>query len=106
MVIDPIINDMTLAQVPGVGVARPAGGSRVLTGNAFEDVLSKAVDSLNAVSDTEFRANELINDYIAGRAELSDVMVATSKMSITVQLAVSVITTAVSTFKEITQMPM
>ena len=105
MAIDPI-EDLTLAEVPGVRESRPGRVSSPLTGNPFEDVLSKAVDALEGISQTEVTANELINKYIEGKAELSDVMVATSKMSIAVQLAVSVITTTVATFKEITQMPM
>jgi len=103
MPIDPI-TDMTLAQLPGVGRTPAAGGGGALATNPFEDVLSRAVDALEGTSNLEFRANELINEYIEGRAELSDVMVATSKMSLAVQLAVTVVTTSVSSFKEITQM--
>lgn len=98
MAIDPIGN-MKLGQAP-------AGGVRGLPSNPFDDVLARAVDALEGTSQTEFTANDLINKYIEGKAELSDVMVATSKMSIAVQLAVTVITSAVSTFKEITQMQM
>jgi len=107
MIINPL-KDITLAQTEGVGrgVTGAAGGRGALASNPFEDVLSKAVDALEDVSQTEFTANDLINRYIEGKAELADVMLATSKMSIAVQLAVSVITTSVSTFKEITQMPM
>jgi flagellar hook-basal body complex protein FliE len=75
-----------------------------LTGNIFEDVLSKAVEALEKVSNTEFYANQLIEKYIAGEADMQDVMVATSKMSLMVQLAVTTVTTAVNTFTEITQM--
>jgi flagellar hook-basal body complex protein FliE len=100
MVINPI-NNLSLAQVPGemTRIAAP----RALPTNPFEDILSRAVDSLNGVSQTESAANELINRYIEGTAELSDVMLATSKMSIAVQLAVTVITSAVASFKELTQ---
>ncbi len=83
----------------------PARGNP-LADNPFEAVFSRAVDALEGVSSVEFTANDLISKYIAGEADLADVMIATSKMSIAVQLAVTTITTAVSTFKEITQMPM
>ena len=73
--------------------------------NIFDQVLGRAVDALNSVSQTEVNANQLIDKYIAGKVELSDVMLATSKMTVAVQLAVTTITSAVSTFKEITQMP-
>ncbi len=97
------IKPINLAQAaPPEGTTSPA--PRGLTGNPFEDILSKAVDSLEGVSALEGEANMLINKYIEGKAELADVLVATSKMSIAVQLAVTTITTAVTSFKEITQM--
>jgi flagellar hook-basal body complex protein FliE len=102
MVIDPITGNL-IAQTTGLDAQTRTSPGRSLITNPFEEVLSRAVDSLNGVSQTEFTANNLINQYVAGRAELSDVMVATSKMNIAVQMAVTVITTAVSTFKEITQ---
>lgn len=105
MPINPIFNDMSMAQLPGELGTTPAGApGRALQTNPFEEVLSAAVDSLEGVSNTEFRANALINDYIRGNAELHEVMLATSKMNIMVQLAVTVVTTAVSSFKEMTQM--
>jgi flagellar hook-basal body complex protein FliE len=105
MAIDPIsINNVSLAQVTAPGRIAASGGA--LPTNVFDDVLSKAASALETVSQTEFTANNLINNYIQGKAELSDVMVATSKMNISVQLAVTVITSAVSSFKEITQMQM
>jgi flagellar hook-basal body complex protein FliE len=102
MVIGPI-DPISIAQVSmEKGAASPA---KVYTGNPFEDILSDAVRSLEDVSRTEAYASELMNRYVSGRAELSDVLVASSKASIAVQLGVTVITTAVSTFKEIYQMP-
>jgi flagellar hook-basal body complex protein FliE len=100
------IMPITLAQVEGpaiVPVAPTAAPSK--DDSIFDQVLGRAVDALNSVSQTEMNANKLIDDYIAGKVELSDVMIATSKMTIAVQLAVTTITSAVSTFKEITQMP-
>ncbi|MFC1559479.1 flagellar hook-basal body complex protein FliE [Candidatus Margulisiibacteriota bacterium] len=97
--IAPINLNQIAAPVPDVSPAEKSSG------NVFDNVLGRAIDALNDVSDTEFTANKLIDEYAAGRAELSDVMIATSKMSIAVQLAVTAITSAVNTFKEITQMP-
>jgi flagellar hook-basal body complex protein FliE len=100
------IMPITLAQVEGTVVtpAQPAT-TPSKSESIFDQVLSRAVDALDSVSQTEMNANKLIDDYIAGKVELSDVMIATSKMTIAVQLAVTTITSAVSTFKEITQMP-
>ena len=82
------------------GAAAPAAGAQ----QPFDAILNRAMESLNNVSQVEAEANVMIDDYVAGRADLSDVMVATSKMGIAVQLAVTTITTTVNSFKEITQM--
>jgi flagellar hook-basal body complex protein FliE len=100
------ITPIALAQVGSPRVApaatTPAGPAQ--TESIFDTVLGRAVDALNSVSEAEMNANSLIDGYIAGKVELSDVMIATSKMTVAVQLAVTTITSAVSTFKEITQM--
>lgn len=74
------------------------------TGNIFEDVLSKAIDALNGISQAEVYTNQVIGKYLKGEVELHEVMVTQSKMSVMSQLAVTVITSAVNTFKEIIQM--
>lgn len=103
-----ILGDDYLAQAPesaaGLGAAAgPVDGAK-FTGNAFEDVLSKAIDALNGVSRTEVYTNQLIDKYMRGEVEMHEIMVAQSKMSIMIQLATTTINTAVTTFKEITQM--
>ena len=90
--------------LPGVEREVAPTGPLPLSENPFEVILRRAVDALEGVSQTEAAANRLIDLYVAGKAELSDVMIATSKASIAVQLAVTVVTSAVNTFKEITQM--
>jgi flagellar hook-basal body complex protein FliE len=92
------LSQITDAVKPSASSLAPAQ-----TGNIFDQMLGRAVDALNNVSEAEMNANRLIDGYVAGKVELSDVMVATSKMNVAVQLAVTTITTAVSTFKEITQ---
>jgi flagellar hook-basal body complex protein FliE len=74
------------------------------TGNVFEDVLSKSIEALNGVSRSEFYANQMIDKYVAGEVDMADAMIAASKMSVMVQLAVTVVNSAVTTFKEVTQM--
>lgn len=86
---------------------KESAASSVSVGNIsspFEDILNKAMDSLEGVSKLENQSNELINKYVQGQVELSDVMLTAAKANIAVQLAVTVITSAVNTFKEITQM--
>ncbi len=101
------ITPISLAQVAGpatVPTVTATPGGPAQTENIFDQVLGRAVDALNSVSDSEINANKLIDQYLAGKVELSDVMVATSKMTIAVQLAVTTITSAVSTFNQITSM--
>lgn len=105
--IDPI--NLKLAQILGDEEIRPSIAPGVapmadFPTSPFEDILSKAVDALEGVSRQEIYTNQLIDKYVRGEADLQDVMVESSKTSIMVQLAVTTITSAVSTFKEITQM--
>ncbi len=105
--VNPPIQPILLSAVEDVAAPKAAPAPVSTTdpsGNVFDQVLGKAIDALNGVSQTEFTADKLMDDYIAGKAELSDVMIATSKMTIAVNLAVSTITSAVSSFKEITSM--
>ena len=86
-------------------VKGPAGNQEIKTSPSFfDDVLGKAVSALEGVSKTEATANQAMNAYINGQVDVSEVMVATAKMNIAVQLAVTTVTSAVNTFKEITQM--
>ena len=96
-------DDYDIAQVSPT-VAPGFAEKTTFTGNAFDDILSKAISALNSVSASERYADQMVNRYVRGEVELHEVMVAQSKMSIMVQLAVTTINTAVTTFKEITQM--
>ncbi len=95
--------DEQLAPEP-VSVPQQPGSSELTKIRTFDDVLQKAVGSLEDVSKIENDTNLLIQQFAEGKAELSDVMIATAKMNLSVQLAVAVVTSAVSTFKEMTQM--
>lgn len=100
--------DTSIAQAPETTAAAGASGATSpeklgFSGNPFEDILTKAVDSLDGVHRSEIRANQLIEQYLRGEIELQDVMVFQSKMSIMVNLAVTTINAVVNTFKEITQ---
>lgn len=115
--IDPIQAELKLAQIlgddflaqapeaaPGLAPALELAGRTEFSGNPFEDVLSKAIDALEGVSRSEIYANQLIDKYMRGEVELHEVMATQAKASIMVQLAVTTINAAVTTFKEITQM--
>lgn len=98
-----LLGDDYLAQVPETSPNLEAKPLK-LKSNIFEDALSKAIESLNGISRAEIHANELIDKYTRGEVELHEVMMAQSKLSIMVQLAVTTINSAVTTFKEVTQM--
>lgn len=114
--IDPVNAEMKLSQLLGedflteapAASARPAAVETTqgvkFSGNPFEDLLTKAINALEGVSRSETYANQLIDKYMRGEVELHEVMVAQAKSSILVQLAVTTINSAVTTFKEITQM--
>lgn len=101
-----ILGEDYLAQVPGVSGQASAvpGADMDLPKNMFEDVLAKAINALDGVSRQEMYANEMIQKYTRGEVEMQEVLLAQSKASIMVQLAVTTINTAVTTFKEVTQM--
>lgn len=75
-----------------------------MKGNMFEDILSKAIDSLNSVSQSERYADQMINKYRNREADLYEVMTAQAKASVMVQFATTVVNSAVTSFKEVTQM--
>ncbi len=102
-----LLGDDFVAQAPqGATPAPPAApaGTLELRGNLFEDVLSKSIEALNGVSRSEIYANQLIERYLRGEAELHDVMLAQSKSSILISLATTTVNAAVTSFKEITQL--
>jgi flagellar hook-basal body complex protein FliE len=102
-----LLGEDFLAQAPeGASPAAAAEPARNVEfkGNIFEDVLSRAIESLEGVSRSEIYANQMIDRYLSGEVELHEAMIAQSKMSIMMQLAVTTINAAVTSFKEITQM--
>ncbi|MBN3033604.1 MAG: flagellar hook-basal body complex protein FliE [Candidatus Saganbacteria bacterium] len=92
----PVFPSATAASAPAARTA--------FSGNPFDDLLGQAIDKLNGVSRAEVYTNQLIDKYAHGQAELADVMIAQSKLSVLETLAVTTVNTTVSTIKEITQM--
>src|SRR3989339_303393 len=70
----------------------PAGSGVEFEKNIFDDMLSRAVEALNGVSQTEKSANQIIEKYTRGEVGLQEAMVAASQMSIMVQMATTIIT--------------
>ncbi|MCX5750026.1 MAG: flagellar hook-basal body complex protein FliE [Candidatus Saganbacteria bacterium] len=99
-----IMGPETTPAAPEVGQPSAASPEIKSSGMTFDDILGKAVNALDGVSNVENDANLMMEKYMKGQVDVSDVMIATAKMNIAVQLAVATVTSAVNTFKEITQM--
>lgn len=100
---DPIAQAPEMPAAPTASAPAPARGIN-FTGQAFEDILNKTIEALNDVSRSEVYTNDLITQYTKGEVDLQTVMVEQAKMSVMVQMAVTTVNTAATTFKEITQM--
>jgi flagellar hook-basal body complex protein FliE len=99
--------DQLFAQAPaapGTGFAAASDWQTKPSANLFDDMLAGAIKSLDGVSRSEFYANDMVEKYVRGEADLQTVMLAQSKASIQIQLAVTSINAAVTTFKELTQL--
>jgi len=99
---DPFSSDVKVSQVS----ANQEAKSPFMTSNenAFDSMLSKAIDSLNSVSQYEKQANDLVTKFTRGEADISQVMIAQSKAGIQVQFAVTTVNAVVNTLKEVTQL--
>ena len=80
------------------------GGYRKLAVSPFQIFLDRGIDALESVSEMEFRVNDLIDKFMQGQATIDEVSIETSKLNLAVSFATTVITTATTTFKELTQM--
>ena len=99
-----IMGPETAPSTPAVGQPSAASTETKTSSLTFDDILGKAVNALDGVSNVENQANLMMEKYMKGQVDVSDVMIATAKMNIAVQLATATVTSAVNTFKEITQM--
>jgi len=70
----------------------------------FQLFIDKAVDSLENVSQMEFRVNDLIEQYIQGKVSIDEVAIETNKLNLAISFMTTVISSATQTFKELTQM--
>ncbi len=78
--------------------------ARKLDTTPFQLFLDRSVQALEDISGMEMRVNDLIDQYLAGKASVDEVTIETQKLSMAISFATSVITSATTTFKEILQM--
>lgn len=72
--------------------------------NVFETFLDAAVNHLNTVSKIEIDANNLVEDYIRGKASIEDASFAMGKSREMLRYTTAVVNNVVTSFKEIQQM--
>lgn len=70
----------------------------------FQVFIDKAIQSLENVSEMEFKVNDLIEGHIKGEVSIDEVSIETSKLNLAMSFATTVISSATQTFKELTQM--
>jgi flagellar hook-basal body complex protein FliE len=70
----------------------------------FQLFMDKSIAALENISDMEVRVNDLMEQYIQGRASIDEVSIETAKLNLAISFATSVLTSATQTFKEILQM--
>jgi len=71
----------------------------------FQTMLDTAIGGLENVSALEEKANAYIAQYAKGNVSMEEALMEVTKMSMAVEMASSVVNQAVTTFKEIQQMP-
>lgn len=98
------INPIGMMDQTAGGVANVAP---VVPENAtpFQTMLDSAVSSLENVSALEEKANAYIAQYAKGNVSMEEALMEVTKMSMAVEMATSIVNQAVTTFKEIQQMP-
>lgn len=67
----------------------------------FQLFIDKAVDALEGISKMERRVNTLMDQYMLGRATIEEVSIETTKLTIAMSFATTVISQATQIFKEI-----
>lgn len=69
----------------------------------FGEFLQNAVNALQSVSNVEQKADATVKDYMAGKVGMEEALMEMTRMSLTVQFAVTIMNQGVTTFKEIQQ---
>ncbi|MGE4169402.1 MAG: hypothetical protein AB7F28_01625 [Candidatus Margulisiibacteriota bacterium] len=96
--------DNAPAAVTPKNVVNEAQKSNKLDVTPFQLFMDKAVDALENISQMEFKVNDLIDGYIQGKVSIDEVTIAASKLSLAVSFITTAVTTATQTLKELQQM--
>lgn len=71
----------------------------------FQVMLDAAISGLDSVSAVEKKADIYIAQYAKGNVSMEEALMEVNKMTMAVEFATTVVNQAVTTFKEIQQMP-
>ena len=67
--------------------------------------LDNAIRSLERVSQQEFRVNDLMDGFVRGDISEDEVVLETAKLNLSISMITTIVQSAVTTFKEIQQIP-
>lgn len=80
------------------------GAAQAESTSPFQNLLDNALGVLEDVSRTEEKTNAYIQEYVHGNISMEDVLIEATKMQLAMELAITIVNQAVSTFKEVQQM--
>ena len=72
----------------------------------FQIFMDKAVEVLENISELDFRVNNLTEEFLKGRASVDEVSIEMTKLNLAFSFASTILSSATSTFKEITTLQM
>lgn len=96
------VDKISLSQFKNIA---PAQHLDIIKSSPFQNILDRAVESLNSVSNQEIKTGKLLDGYLAGKVGLEEIMIEVEKTSLSVQLSITVVNSGVQAFKELLQMP-
>ena len=102
-----MLSSIRVQAAPPAGVNQPAldGAPETLNRVPLQLFLDKSLQALSEVSKDEMRVNDLIQGFVNGDVSEDEVIIETSKLNLTMTLITTIIQSAVTTFKEIQNIP-
>ncbi|MFC1517669.1 flagellar hook-basal body complex protein FliE [Candidatus Margulisiibacteriota bacterium] len=70
----------------------------------FQQILDNSLGALENISRMEEKANVYMQEYVRGNVSMEDVLIEATKMQLAMELAITMVNQAVTTFKEVQQM--
>lgn len=90
---------------PGVNLNALNANNKSLNIVPLQIFLDNAIRSLERVSQQEFKVNNLMDGFIEGTVSEDEVILETAKLNLSISMVTTIVQSAVTTFKEIQQIP-